>query len=61
MYINIIYIKLYVNGKLAGGIDILQAMEEEGELKAIATESNTLLHERLASLINSAPGKLIVV
>ena len=47
--------QLYVDGKLVGGVDVLTEMDEAGDLKALAKESNTALNERLGSLINSAP------
>eukprot|EP00428_Durinskia_dybowskii_P085574 CAMPEP_0170444760 /NCGR_PEP_ID=MMETSP0117_2-20130122/48700_1 /TAXON_ID=400756 /ORGANISM="Durinskia baltica, Strain CSIRO CS-38" /LENGTH=358 /DNA_ID=CAMNT_0010705591 /DNA_START=56 /DNA_END=1128 /DNA_ORIENTATION=+ len=57
------YPQLYINGKLVGGLDIMQEMDEDGSLaaslpKPAAGEED--LNARLKKLVNSAPVMLFM-
>jgi glutaredoxin-related protein len=48
------YLKVYKDGELMGGLDILKEMEESGELQSMLPKKQSL-NDRLKALIESSP------
>jgi len=54
------YPQLYVKGELLGGYDIMQEMDESGELEKEVVLKEETIEERLQGLIDSAPVMLFM-
>lgn len=52
--------QLYVNGKLVGGLDVCEQLQEAGELADVLAVAAVPLEERLKQLTNAAPVMLFM-